>query len=129
MADMIINAALIDWILALVALEGVAVLGWRALTGRGPQSLAFLSNLVAGAFLLVALRGAVSGASGAGIAACMFASFLAHFVDLLARWGDGRRTSAADPATPNIRATLSLRASPSRIRPAPPAPKDEATNG
>jgi len=129
MADMIINAALIDWILALVALEGAAVLGWRALCGRGPQPLSFLSNLVAGAFLLVALRGAVSGASGAWIAACVFAGCLAHFVDLAARWGDGRRHVAPDPAQPNIRATLSLRASPSRIRPAPPAPKDEATNG
>ena len=74
MADMIINAALIDWILALVALEGVAVLGWRALKGSGPQPLAFLSNLVTGAFLLVALRGAVSGASGGWIAACIFAA-------------------------------------------------------
>ena len=129
MADMIINAALIDWILALVALEGAAVLGWRALSGRGPQPLSFLSNLVAGAFLLVALRGAVSGASGGWIAACMFAGCLAHFVDLTARWGDGRRTIASDPAQPNIRATLSLRASPNRIRPAPPAPKDEAANG
>ena len=129
MADMIINAALIDWILALVALEGAAILGWRALSGRGPQPLAFLSNLVAGAFLLVALRGAVSGASGGWIAACLFAGVLAHFVDLAARWGDGRRTVASDSAQPNIRATLSLRASPSRIRPAPPAPKDEAANG
>ncbi len=129
MADMIINAALIDWILALVALEGAAILGWRALRGSGPQPLAFLSNLVAGVFLLIALRGAVSGASGAGIAACMFAGFVAHFVDLAARWGDGRSNVAIEPAQPNIRATLSLRASPSRIRPAPPAPKDEATNG
>ena len=129
MADMIINAALIDWILALVALEGVAVLGWRAFSGRGPQPLTFVSNLVAAAFLLVALRGAVSGASGAWIAACMFAGCLAHFVDLAARWGDGRRAVAIDPAQPNIRATLSLRASPNRIRPAPTAPKDEAANG
>ncbi len=129
MADITINAALIDWILALVAAEGVAVLGWRALRGSGPQPLAFLGNLVAGAFLLVALRGAVSGASGAWIAACMFAGCLAHFVGLAARWGDGRRSLAMEAAQPNIRATLSLRASPSRIRPAPPAPKDEATNG
>ena len=129
MADMIINAALIDWILALVAMEGAAILGWRALRGSGPQPLAFLSNLVAGVFLLIALRGAVSGASGAWIAACMFAGFVAHFVDLAARWGDGRSNVAIEPAQPNIRATLSLRASPSRIRPAPPAPKDEATNG
>ena len=129
MADMTINAALIDWILALVALEGAAVLGWRALSGRGPQPLAFLSNLVVGAFLLIALRGAVSGASGAWIAACVVAGFLAHFVDLAARWGEGRRSLAIDSAQPNIRATLSLRASPNRIRPAPPAPKDEAANG
>ena len=129
MADMIINAALIDWILALVALEGAAVLGWRALSGRGPQPLAFLSTLMTGAFLLVALRGAVSGASGGWIGACVFAGCLAHFVDLTARWGDGRRSLSTDPAQPNIRATLSLRASPNRIRPAPSAPKDEATNG
>ena len=84
---------------------------------------------MAAAFLLVALRGSVSGASGAGIAACVFAGILAHVVDLGARWGDGRRTLATDAAQPNIRATLSLRASPNRIRPAPPAPKDEAANG
>ena len=129
MADMIINAALIDWILALVALEGVAILGWRALRGGGPQPLGYISNLVAGAFLLVALRGAVSGASSAWIGACMFAGFLAHFVDLTARWGEGRRCVSTNSAKPNIRATLSLRASPSRIRPAPTAPKDEAANG
>ena len=129
MADMTINAALIDWILALVALEGVAVFGWRALRGGGPQPLAFLSNLVAGAFLLIAVRGAVSGASSPWIGACLFAGFLAHFVDLAARWGDGRRSGPMDPTHPNIRATLSLRASPARVRPAPSAPKDEATNG
>lgn len=129
MADMIINAALIDWILALVALEGAVILGWRALRGSGPQPLGFLSNLVAIAFLLIAMSGAVSGASGAWIAACIFAGFLAHIVDLTARWDDGGRDVAADSTQPNIRATLSLRASPNRIRPAPPAPKDEATNG
>jgi hypothetical protein len=129
MADITINAALIDWILALGALEGVAILGWRALRGAGPQPLGFISNLVAGAFLLVALRGAVSGASPAWTGACLFAGFLAHFVDLTARWGEGRRSGLKAPARPNIRATLSLRASTSRIRPAPTAPKDEAANG
>ena len=129
MADMTVNPALIDWILALVALEAIMILGWRALTSRGPQPLAFISNLVAGAFLLVAMRGAVAGASSAWICACLFAGFLAHFIDLAARWGDGRRTILQDPASSNIRATLSLRASPSNIRPAPPAPKDEATHG
>jgi hypothetical protein len=129
MADMMINAALIDWILGLVALEALAILGWRIMTSRGPQPLGVISNVVAGAFLLIALRGAVSGAAPAWIGACIFASFLAHFVDLAARWGDGRRNVSTDPAQPNIRATLSLRASPNRIRPAPPAPKDEAANG
>jgi hypothetical protein len=129
MADMIINAALIDWILGLVALEALAILAWRALTTRGPQPLAFMSNIITGAFLLVALRGAVSGAAPALIGACLIASFLAHFVDLAARWGDGRRALPQDPATPNIRATLKLRASPSHIRPAPQTPKDEAANG
>ena len=129
MADMMINAALIDWILGLVALEALAILGWRIVTSRGPQPLGFISNVVAGAFLLIALRGAVSGAAPAWIVACIFASFLAHFVDLAARWGDGRRALPQDQAMPNMRATLKLRASPSHIRPAPQTPKDEAANG
>ena len=128
MADIMINAAWIDWILALVALEAMVVLGWRALKGRGPQPLAFVSNLLAGAFLLFALRSAVSGASSSLIAASLFAGFLAHFVDLSARWNDGRRIVSEEPIGA-IRATLSLRASPVRIRPASIAPKDEAANG
>ena len=129
MADMILNAAVIDWILVLIAFEAMAVLGWRALTSRGPQPLPFISNLVAGAFLLIALRGALSNAAPGWIAACLFAGFLAHFADLAARWSNERGAVQQEPAANHIRATVKVRTSPSHHRPSPQTQKDEAANG
>ena len=129
MADMILNASVVDGILSLIAFEAMAVLGWRALTSRGPQPLPFISNLLAGAFLLIALRGALSDAAPSWIAACLFAGFLAHFADLTARWNDSGSPSRQHPAANQIRVTVKLHASPSHAPPSPPMKKDEASNG
>jgi hypothetical protein len=91
--------------------------------------LAFISNLLASAFLLIALRGALSDAAPSWIAACLFAGFLAHFADLTARWNDGRGPSKQHPAANQIRVTVKLHASPSLTHPPKSMKKDEASNG
>ncbi len=121
------DGRLIDWIIGLVGLEALLVLGWRLASGRGPSPVAFIGNLVAGAFLLLAVRGALTGASPAIIALCLGASCVAHVVDLAGRWSEGSPSAIASAAA--INTTLSLRVKPSRIRPAPPAQNDEASHG
>ena len=49
----ILDSGAIDWVLALVAVESVALVAWRVATGRGPAPVALIFNLLAGAFLLV----------------------------------------------------------------------------
>jgi hypothetical protein len=100
----------IDAILALVALEAVAVLGWRRMTGAGPEPLGFLCTLLAGGFLLLALRNALAGASETAIAGSLALAFASHLADVCLRWraaparGDqsttGKQTAIAQ-ARPN----------------------------
>jgi hypothetical protein len=95
----------VDLVIALVGLEAFAVLGWRAMSGGGPAPLPFLSNLLAGTFLLLALRDALGGGGSIGIAACLIASLVAHLADLRLRWA----TADAQIATagqPELRATI-----------------------
>ena len=77
---------LIDAILALVALEAAVVLGFRAMRGAGPAPLGFLCTLLAGAFLLLALRNALAGAPAPVIAGCLALALVAHLADLILRW-------------------------------------------
>lgn len=88
MTQFFLGARGIDLIVALVALEALAVLVWRALSGRGPAPLALVSNLLAGAFLLLALRGALASDFGSWIAGCLSAALIAHLVDLRLRWAE-----------------------------------------
>jgi len=86
METLFVNGAIVEWILALVLAEAIAVLAYRSATGRGPEPLGFLLNVLAGAFLLFALRGALGGAHWSFVAACLSAAFVAHAADLLTRW-------------------------------------------
>jgi hypothetical protein len=82
----LVDPRFIDVILALVALEAVALLGLRALRGSGPAPLGFMCTLLAGAFLLIALRQALAGAAAPLIAGCLLLSLIAHLADLALRW-------------------------------------------
>lgn len=77
---------LIDGILCLVVLEFVALQLYRRSTGRGPGALDLLFNLLAGAFLLLAVRAALSGAARIWLLVWLSAALLAHLGDLLRRW-------------------------------------------
>jgi hypothetical protein len=75
---------IVDYILAGLAAEGVGLVAYRAITGRGPRSL--VANFGAGAAFLVAWRLSESGASIAWVCAALSAALVAHLTDLVARW-------------------------------------------
>jgi hypothetical protein len=89
MQEFLLGATFVDFIVALVALEAGALLIWRAVTGRGPSPLPLLSNLLSGAFLLLALRNALSGASS--VPACIACRSSCRFAPALGTCGVRRR--------------------------------------
>ena len=90
MAAFLPDARLLDAIVALMALEAVALVVARARFGYGPSIVGALANCSAGACLILALRAAIVGASPYSIALFLGASLAAHLVDLVARWAAPR---------------------------------------
>jgi hypothetical protein len=68
------------------ALEWVGLAAYHRETGRGVPPRALAGNLLAGACLLAALRGAVGGRGLGWIAPCLAGAGLAHVADLRQRW-------------------------------------------
>ena len=81
-----IDPQFVDWILLLVAFEAVSALAIRRLYRRGPPPVGFICNLLAGAALLLALRGSLAGDSSLAIAGSLAVAFVAHLADLALRW-------------------------------------------
>ena len=77
---------IVDFILALVAVEAIVLAAIWVKRGRALFVPGLVANLLAGAFLLLALRGALRGAEWYWIALCLFAALLAHGVDVAYRW-------------------------------------------
>ncbi len=76
----------IDLVLALMAIEGVALLVGRARTAAGPRTSALIANLAAGGLLLSAARLAISGAAAPWVGVVLIAALAAHLYDLADRW-------------------------------------------
>jgi hypothetical protein len=76
------------WVDAVIALTLLEVLLWRAwrCRGRGPAPGDWLPQIGSGPCLMVALRAALAGWSGAWILDCLTASGLLHGADLWRRW-------------------------------------------
>ena len=119
----VFDPRLVDVGLALIALEAAGLLVLRAVTGRGPSPIALVANLLAGGFILVALRSTLAGAELLWIGAALAASLVAHVVDLASRW-DARAPQLAGPRI--TRGAISLRATRRHENPAPKAPDLEA---
>ncbi len=90
MENLLLSGKLVGWIVGLVGVEAAALLILRAVTGRGPGLAAMAGNLLAGTFLLLALRNALAGTEWGWIAACLLGALAAHLVDLRVRWNEGR---------------------------------------
>jgi hypothetical protein len=86
MSALFVSGAIVDFILALVLAEAIGVLAYRFATGGGPEPIGFVCNLLSGAFLLFAVRGALGGAHWISVAACLSGAFVAHAADLFTRW-------------------------------------------
>jgi hypothetical protein len=77
---------LIDLALALIALEGFALIAWRWAKGAGPRPATLVANLLAGAMLLLVARDLLTGAGALATGAALTAALVAHVFDLVARW-------------------------------------------
>ena len=86
MAAFLPDAWIVDAIIALVAVETVVLVLWRALTGGGLPVGETLANLSSGAALLLALRMALTGASSTSVLAVLSVALIAHVAHLATRW-------------------------------------------
>ncbi|MCA0303930.1 MAG: hypothetical protein LCH95_16110 [Proteobacteria bacterium] len=86
MQELFASGRIIDLILVLMVAEA-AVLGllYRR-TGRGLPPRALVSVLLAGGFLMLALRAALTGAAWPWIGLFLGLGLVAHLADLAGRW-------------------------------------------
>lgn len=89
MADLFATGRLVDLILGLVMVEALVLSAYHRRTGRGVAGADLIPNLLAGACLLLALRGALTGAAWAWIGLAVMAALAAHLADLRRRWRGG----------------------------------------
>jgi len=86
MSDFISSAHAVDLILAIVAVEIVAITLYWHVRGRGIAPAQLLPNLLAGALLLLALRLSLSGYAWPWYTACLALAGIANVADLRQRW-------------------------------------------
>lgn len=86
MDELLAGTRLADLVLALTALEALALLLYHRFTGRGLAPGDYLLNLVSGVCLMLALRSVLAGAGWHGLAGWLLAAGLAHGTDLWRRW-------------------------------------------
>ena len=86
MAAYLDDGRLIDGIIALLALEALALVAVRAFLGRGPSVVSLDRQLRGGGALFLALRAAMAEAPFAVIGGCLLAALVAHVADLATRW-------------------------------------------
>lgn len=86
MSELFASGLLVDLIIGLTVLEGLLLALWQRKTGRGITPAALFGNLLAGIFLLLALRAALAQAHWSWLALCLTAALLAHLFDLHHRW-------------------------------------------
>ena len=81
----------IDLILVLMVVEAIVLGVLHQRTGRGIAPFRLLPNLLAGAFLMLALRASLSGAGATAIGSWLVLGLAGHLTDLALRWP--RRTA------------------------------------
>jgi hypothetical protein len=91
MQHFVLSGRIVDIVLLLLALEALAVIAWRQRARRNTLAPELLGWLLSGAFLLLALRAALTDAWWGWIALFLAAAGVAHAVELARRWGDHSR--------------------------------------
>ena len=83
--SLIESGRIVDLVLAVLALEVAGLALWRRWRGRPMRLVAIAAAALPGACLLLALRGALTGAEAWWVALWLAASFPAHLLDLRLR--------------------------------------------
>ena len=86
MTNFFADGSAVDMILALMLIEALVLAAYRWRTRRGIAIRDLVGMLLAGAFLLLALRAALTGGSWSQIAVWLLAALIAHLADLARRW-------------------------------------------
>ncbi|MCG8445307.1 MAG: hypothetical protein MI753_06250 [Hyphomicrobiales bacterium] len=86
LSELIATGRFVDLVLILIVLEGIALLLIRRYRGKGPKLVDIAPTLVAGAFLFLALRFALTDSDPMVIAACLTGALLSHIADLARRF-------------------------------------------
>jgi hypothetical protein len=86
MAELFASGRIVDLILALTLLEGIALAFYHRRTGRGPTSGSIVGTLLPGLFLMLTVRGAIVGEEWIWLALYLLAALIAHLMDLARRW-------------------------------------------
>jgi len=106
MSGLFDDGRLVDIVLALVALEAAALVALRLWRRRGPALTSIVCTMLAGSFLLLALRAALDHAAPQAIALAVLCAGVAHACDLALRWSPAAGPSPANRSMP---ATISLK--------------------
>ncbi len=85
MAELFASGHVVDLIIAFMVVEAVVLLVWRRRSGGGIAPGPLVASLLAGFFLLLALRGALTGATWTVMAGWLLAALVAHLADLIGR--------------------------------------------
>ena len=78
--------AMLDGLIAAVALEAVLLLLWHRRSGGGLAPSSLLPTLLAGAGVMLAWRFSAAGAPALWVAGAMALAGVAHVIDLARRW-------------------------------------------
>jgi hypothetical protein len=103
--ELLAAGTLLEWIVALMLVEAVVLLAWRARTGGGVPAAGVLCVLASGICLMLAVRAALTSAGSASVAGWLLAALVAHVTDVLVRWqrpsrGRAAQGAASPPAPP-----------------------------
>jgi hypothetical protein len=85
MAEFFASGRVVDLVLAVLALELIALLWWKRKAGRAQAALNALGALLPGACLLMALRASLTDAPWMWVAFWLALSFPIHLFDLWRR--------------------------------------------
>ncbi len=80
------NGRIVDLIVGLMVLEWLALAAWHLRTRRGIAPVDALVSLLAGAFLLLALRAALTAEPWTTVALWLAGALAAHLADVARRW-------------------------------------------
>ena len=86
MADLFLTGQIVDLIIVLMVAEGLVLGLLHRRTGKGVSLADLAPNMLAGLFLLLALRAALTGAPWTWVALSLIAALIAHLADVARRW-------------------------------------------